>query len=257
MTWNLWWRFGPWKQRHPAILRTLERVKPDVVALQEVWRDDTTTQAEVLGRSLGMQSVYDSYFDIDGVGFGNAVLSRWPIVGSQTHRYANQRDDDAGRLVLRADIAGPAGVVQVFSTHLSWQLDESALRQRQVDELARFVNESGPRDGPALVCGDFNAEPDSDEIRMLTWTAQEPAGIAGFIDAWSEAGVGTGVTWSRDNPFAAQGSFPDRRIDYIFVGWPDATDSAGQIANGQQAGHEPVDDVWPSDHFAVVADVEL
>lgn len=257
MTWNLWWRFGPWEQRQPAILRTLERVKPDVVAIQEVWRDETTTQAEVLGTALGMESVYDSRFDIDGVGFGNAVLSRWPIVGSETHRYSNQRDDDAGRLVLRADVAGPDGSLQVFSTHLSWQLDESALRQLQVAELAGFVSDSGPCEGPAVVCGDLNAEPDSDEIRMLTGRAKDPVGIAPFTDAWAEAGAGAGVTWNRDNPHAAQGSFPDRRIDYILVRWPDSEDTTAQVISSQLAGNEPIDDVWPSDHFAVVADLEV
>ena len=35
-SWNLWWRFGPWADRQPAIDATLQRIAPDVVCLQEV-----------------------------------------------------------------------------------------------------------------------------------------------------------------------------------------------------------------------------
>ena len=47
MTWNIWWRFGPrWQDRQPGIRQTLERLDPDVVALQEVWSSAETTQAD-------------------------------------------------------------------------------------------------------------------------------------------------------------------------------------------------------------------
>ncbi len=37
VSWNLWWRFGPWEQRREAIAATLAEVGPDVCGLQEVW----------------------------------------------------------------------------------------------------------------------------------------------------------------------------------------------------------------------------
>ena len=37
MTWNLWWRFGPWVERLPAIVAVVREQQPDVVLLQEVW----------------------------------------------------------------------------------------------------------------------------------------------------------------------------------------------------------------------------
>ena len=39
-TWNVWWRFGPWAERQPAIAETLRRIDADVIALQEVWDVD-------------------------------------------------------------------------------------------------------------------------------------------------------------------------------------------------------------------------
>nr|WP_165491961.1 endonuclease/exonuclease/phosphatase family protein [Egibacter rhizosphaerae] len=37
LSWNVWWRFGPWRERQPAILEVLRRADADVVTLQEVW----------------------------------------------------------------------------------------------------------------------------------------------------------------------------------------------------------------------------
>jgi len=28
LTWNLWWRFGPWRQRHDAIAAVLAEAQP-------------------------------------------------------------------------------------------------------------------------------------------------------------------------------------------------------------------------------------
>ncbi|WP_327635957.1 hypothetical protein OHB24_38940 [Kribbella sp. NBC_00482] len=59
MTWNIWWRFGPrWRERQPGILSTIDRVTPDVVALQEVWGAEGTTQAEQFAETLGYHSTF-------------------------------------------------------------------------------------------------------------------------------------------------------------------------------------------------------
>ena len=33
MTWNLWWRFGPFGQRLPAIIDTMRQIDADVLCL--------------------------------------------------------------------------------------------------------------------------------------------------------------------------------------------------------------------------------
>jgi endonuclease/exonuclease/phosphatase family metal-dependent hydrolase len=92
MTWNIWWRFGPrWKDRQPALVETLRRVDPDIVALQEVWATDGMTQANEFGELLGLQAGFASPSypaapeppqipDHAGVKLGLGVLSRWPII---------------------------------------------------------------------------------------------------------------------------------------------------------------------------------
>ena len=55
MTWNIWWRFGPrWTERQPGLMETIRRFNPDVLALQEVWGDKESSQAEQIAmRSVG------------------------------------------------------------------------------------------------------------------------------------------------------------------------------------------------------------
>ena len=40
LTWNLWWQFGPWRERQPAILSVLQEQDADIVFLQEVWAQE-------------------------------------------------------------------------------------------------------------------------------------------------------------------------------------------------------------------------
>ena len=45
-TWNLWGRYGPWEARMPVIIENLRAINADIIALQEVWEDDITNQAD-------------------------------------------------------------------------------------------------------------------------------------------------------------------------------------------------------------------
>src|SRR5688500_7663238 len=74
-TWNVWWRFGPWEQRQPAILATLRALDADIICLQETWPE----QAASLAAELSMHHEAACGLELDDLEFGNAVLSRWPI----------------------------------------------------------------------------------------------------------------------------------------------------------------------------------
>jgi endonuclease/exonuclease/phosphatase family metal-dependent hydrolase len=160
--------------------------------------------------------------------------------------------------VLTAILDTPAGPQAFTVTHLAWQYDAGPLRVRQlgavVDQVARHRSEA-PDAPPPILGGDFNATPDSDEIRRLTGRAAPfRAGLV-FTDCWDAVGQGTGHTWTRDNPHAAEALWPRRRIDYLFVAWP----RPKPLANPQAAvlaGTEAVDGVVPSDHYAVVVDLD-
>src|SRR5215831_8216180 len=54
LSWNLWWRYGPWEYRREAIAATLTEVGPDLCGLQEVWGGPGGNLAADLARRLGM-----------------------------------------------------------------------------------------------------------------------------------------------------------------------------------------------------------
>jgi endonuclease/exonuclease/phosphatase family metal-dependent hydrolase len=259
LTWNLWWRFGPWGARQAAIVETLRRVDADIVCLQEVWETrDGQSQADDLAAALGLHAAYGAGLGLDLApeSLGNAVLSRWPITGTKVAMLPAPSGLDELRCVVRAGIDGPRGPLEVFTTHLNWRLDQSAVRQQQVRAICELVDETKrDRTYPPILCGDFNAEPDSDEIRMLTGLRDVPVPKLVFIDAWQARGDGgPGYTWSRDNPYTVVDPEPDRRIDYVLAGYP-REQGAGETVACSVEGIEAIDGVYPSDHYAVLAEL--
>jgi endonuclease/exonuclease/phosphatase family metal-dependent hydrolase len=259
LSWNLWWRFGPWEQRFPAIQETIRRLDPDVCALQEVWGDaDGTTSASRLADALGYEHVFATRIEMaPGVAFGNAVLSRWPIASSEHWPLpASRPDAEEQRTVLVADVDGPRGRLQVWCTHLNWRFDHSDVRQDQVRYICERIAARKPRTFPPILCGDMNAPPDSTEMMMLTGRTTTPVPKLVFHDAWEVAGPAgdPGVTWSNDNPYAGLDLEPARRIDYVYVGWPRAG-GAGHITAVEVVGRDAIDGVVPSDHYGVLAEI--
>jgi endonuclease/exonuclease/phosphatase family metal-dependent hydrolase len=243
-----------WRSRRQAILGVLRRWEPDVVCLQEVVENERGNQAGWLAAALGGWAfAYAGEPPAADAGrIGNAVLSRWPIETSSSVRLPYVPDEqEVPRVVVHARTDG----VDVFSTHLSWQLHDAALRERQVQALVLFVSEHAhpaARIGP-VVAGDLNAEPDSTAVRYLAGLTSLDGASTYLQDAWRLAGDGgPGLTWSNGNPIAALDQEPDRRIDYVFSSFHGRT-GAGRPVECRVVADEPVDGVWPSDHFGVLA----
>ncbi|WP_203715067.1 endonuclease/exonuclease/phosphatase family protein [Asanoa siamensis] len=260
MTWNLWWRFGEPERRRPAIRHVLREQRPDVLALQEVWADGDRNLAGWLADELGLHWVFGAGSDqetwrvrVDGgplLRNGVAVLSRWPIRAEKAYDLPG----DPSRAALSCLIDAPHGTIPFVTTHLS-VLSGSAGRSAQLDWLARHVA-TLPRDGhPAVVAGDFNAMPESDELRRFV--GELTVGYVPdqrLLDVWWFADPGDpGFTWDRANPHAAAWVAPSARIDYIHV--RQSSHRAGRVLGAHRAATTAVDGVWPSDHAAVVTDL--
>src|ERR671912_481415 len=254
LTLNIWNLDGDWRARRRAILSVLRDADPDVVCLQEVVESDRGNQAEWLAAELGGWSV--AYAGEPARGrpalFGNAVLSPRAIEATASTRLPHVPDDQE---VQRVAVHARTGGVDVFSVHLSWQLHDAALRERQVLALAPFVGErtdTAAAVGP-IVAGDLNAEPDSTAVRYLTGLASLDGTSTYFQDAWRLAGDGgPGLTWSDDNPHAALDREPERRLDYVLSGFHGRT-GAGVPLECRIVANAPIDGTWPSDHYGVLA----
>ena len=107
-----------------------------------------------------------------------------------------------------------------------------------------------------VLTGDMNAEPDSDEMRLLGGhkTAPSEPGLV-LVDAWRYADPALRPwTWDRANPHVAATMEPSARIDYILVG-PPRSDGRGHVRSIRRIGDAPVRGVWPSDHAGLVAEL--
>jgi endonuclease/exonuclease/phosphatase family metal-dependent hydrolase len=264
-TWNLWWRFGPWRQRRDAIAAVLAETRPDICGLQEVWATSTENLAAGLADELDMYWIWAASpaperwqrrIDDPTIQIGNAILSRWPISDEASQPLPAGSGKDECRTVLFGRVQSPAGAVPFFTTQLCSAIGQSAVRCRQVAAVSRFVAAHASSAFPPVVTGDFNAEPDADEMRLLGGYKTTPV-VPGLvlIDAWRYADPQiSGWTWDRRNPFVAATLEPDARIDYILVGMPTAT-GGGHVQSVQLIGHEPVHGVWPSDHAGLLAEL--
>jgi endonuclease/exonuclease/phosphatase family metal-dependent hydrolase len=277
LTLNVWNRSGPWASRRVAIERGLADEQADVVALQEVLdlKNGGLSQLAELGDGLYPHRAYAPAWTIDaasGFSMGNAVLSKLPIVEQAQVLLPNPMQHET-RSLLYVLLATAHGQLPLFVTHLDWQLDLSAVRCAQVafivDRIGDWVARAGQRPGadllPPLLAGDFNAEPDSDEIRFLCGRHALPTGDAlalgrgaCFYDCFRYCGgrERDGATFARNNPFAAAEGEPDRRIDYIFAGRPDRQ-RRGQPLRAWRCFDQPVEGCFASDHYGVAAEIQL
>ena len=160
-----------------------------------------------------------------------------------------------GMYIISTTIDSPHGPIGFTCTHLHWKWRHGETRERQVVALCELALRRRPRDGfPLLIVGDFNADPNSDEIRFMTGRHSIGDRRVLFYDAWEVAGDGgPGITWSNRNDYARSSLEPDRRIDYIFAGYPLANGS-GRLETCRVVCDDEVSGVWPTDHFGVYAE---
>jgi endonuclease/exonuclease/phosphatase family metal-dependent hydrolase len=256
LTLNLWNRADPWEQRLVVIRETLARLRPDLVTLQEVVHmpEHGFDQAALVAEGSGY---HRAHAEVPGpMPFGNALLSRWPIDYRDVVRLPDLGSGE-NRCALYTRVASPWGTLPVVTTHLNWKPRHGHIRIAQVRAItARIAALHDELDLPVVLTGDFNAEPESDEIRYLRGYTGLGEACVYYNDCFAAAGVGTGHTFVRRNPNARLAREPDRRLDYIFVAGPD-DQLRGVPLSCALCFDEAVDGVWASDHFGVWAEIEV
>ncbi len=251
-----------WDRRRPVLAAGLRELRPDVAALQEtVWGDGADQAAELLGP--GYQVARHSGRSADGVG---AVLaSRWPL-GAVREIDLHVTGRTAGfpwaaALAVEVLVPAPLGPLLLVHHKPSWQYGYARERELQAVATARFVEGLvAGRDLPVVLAGDFDDRPDSASIRFWTGRQSLEGRSVCYEDAWEAAHPGeAGHTFSPRNPLVTAGEMAlerGRRIDYVMVRC--GPHGPGLAVGGcRLAFDQPVEGVWASDHFGVVADLEL
>jgi endonuclease/exonuclease/phosphatase family metal-dependent hydrolase len=146
-------RRSPRPERRAAALALVERARPDVLVLNEALGcdlpgDAAQDYAKIFGFEHGRHATYEGIW-------GNAILSRWPILevrASLIHKHGPQN-----RGLLAVKVAFPEGDAWVATYHPHPWREPS----KRAEDLREFLASLG---GPAIVCGDFNAIDPADEI---------------------------------------------------------------------------------------------
>ncbi|MBI2421696.1 MAG: endonuclease/exonuclease/phosphatase family protein [Candidatus Hydrogenedentes bacterium] len=145
--------------RIAAIVRS---VSPDFVCLQEVDKNLPRTQlrdfpAEFASK-LGMHVVFEANYRFDGGEYGNATLSRMPIVTSRNLALPGPEGaEPRGCLGVTVDLGGEQ--LTLWNTHWGLQAGE---RKAQGAFLLQQIPPS-----PAIIVGDFNEDASGSGLKQL------------------------------------------------------------------------------------------
>jgi endonuclease/exonuclease/phosphatase family metal-dependent hydrolase len=259
VTLNIWNRQGPWGARLPLIRDGLRALDADAIGLQEVLGfPNLPSQADEIADGLGWHVHYVPAWQMGGgLTLGNAILSPHELLEVATLTLPTPPGIDT-RTVAFARVAHPHGPVPLFITHLTFQAHLGHVRCAQVRALADHVGELAPLDGPPpVLAGDFNADPDADEMRFLRGLTALGGHSVYFADAWLACHAeGPGWTYERRNPYSLRSREPSRRIDYVYSRGP-GHHLCGEPISVHVALDQPIEGIWPSDHHAVVADIAM
>ncbi len=254
-----WWRHVR-QDRLEAIAAFIRALDADVVTLQEVTiltadgvvHDQPAELARLTGLSVGYGAVHSFPLvepergrAIGSAMWGNAILTREPIVDGFTEGLPRAADDDLvepvgtdhplagarygdvepGHREARCAVGGVVAGTGIVTTHLTYIGREQ--RTHQVEALAAIAGERTGPARPLVVTGDLNVAVDGAEVRSLH---------DAFADAFEAIGVPAGDARRRTSGLSA--------IDHVFV--------RGLAVDGCRVATEAGD---LSDHRPVVAEL--
>jgi len=179
--------------------RVIKSVQPDLVAVLEIDRATRRSagvdQVAELARLTGMTYYFGKCRDYQGGEFGQAVLSKWPLTNEVLPLPGSP---EFGARILQINrVQPPSGIpdLMFLSTHLSHGVSP-ADRLAQIEFINQWLQTQSP-DTLAILTGDFNATPESEELQRL-------------LPHWRDVGaVNSAATFKADQPRI--------RIDYIFA----------------------------------------
>lgn len=268
-TMNIWGFAESCERRNDLMREGITELSPDLLAFQEAGHEEGRHQVtEILS---GMDYHILHQFEVSDAQGNNAncLASRWPFEFVEFLSFQvtpNAQSYPLAAMAVRVDAPEPIGPLLFVNSKPSWELNRELERELQAIELARMIERHRVRDGfPVVVAGDFDATPDSASIRFLSGRQSLGGMSTHLLDAWVQAGDGfQGHTWTHENAFAdsiirrvIRQPNHARRIDYIFLGSPHDYSQYAQFRKCRVVLNQPAGDVWPSDHYAVYAEIDV
>jgi endonuclease/exonuclease/phosphatase family metal-dependent hydrolase len=179
------------------LARVIRSADPDLVALQEVDRGTRRAsgvdQAAELGRLTSMKDFFGKALDFSGGEYGEAVLSRLPVLSVTNHPLPFSPGHES-RAALEIGVELRNGShCHFIGTHLDHtrEPDDREAQARALNQL--FATDDALR----LLVGDLNAEPSARSMEIL-------------LEHWARAGA------DLDRPTFPSDA-PERTIDYVLM----------------------------------------
>ncbi|NLC69615.1 MAG: hypothetical protein GX754_12725 [Clostridiaceae bacterium] len=186
--------------------RVIQKYGPDIVGLNEVRglgnaEQFFTGQEQTLAEMLGYHYYFAKAIDFDSGPYGNALLSRFPIIYAETRMIEDPpvKDEDAyyeTRCILKARLDVNGGL-NVYVSHYGLANSEKLNAVKKTLELMKTDK------GPLIFMGDLNMEPDDERLVPIFEVLKDTAGPS--------AGPGN------DKLLTFPSDAPEIKIDYIFV----------------------------------------
>ncbi len=153
------------------IAKVIRQSRADIVALQEVdqrtKRNGGVDTLATLGEMTKRRPLFGKSMTFDGGEYGNALLIRGTIERHSVHAIPASFGREP-RSILRAEVRlrGCKYPLLVMATH--WDHESQVDRMAGAELANRLANESPNL--PALLAGDFNANPANAAVKMLSGT---------------------------------------------------------------------------------------
>ncbi|MFQ3578250.1 MAG: endonuclease/exonuclease/phosphatase family protein [Verrucomicrobiia bacterium] len=164
-----------------AVARMILLGQPDLLAVGEIGDDDDLRDLQDRLSKAGLSFPHTTRLEAAEGGRHLAFLSRWPVL---SHGSTNDvlLDPSQSRLRMRRGIldvtvgletAKAKGSLRIVAVHLKSRRpvpqDEAVLRRLEAGALRKHLDAiaSADSEAPLLVCGDFNATRDSEEMREV------------------------------------------------------------------------------------------
>ncbi|GHC54061.1 endonuclease/exonuclease/phosphatase family protein [Ulvibacter litoralis] len=229
----------PTKNVPNIISELIEDEKPDVLFIQEFYRDSTIHFSGYPYQYIHFRKNKNKKGELKENALGHAILSKYPLVNTGAFDFKNTYNN-----TIYADVVKGTDTIRLYNLHLRsmgvlpsvaylQEGDKAKLRKRmatsfmeQQDQVEKILAHKAKTKHPVLLCGDFNNTAFSYIYNQISEDMK---------DAFVEKGTGIGTTYLFD--------FYPMRIDFIFTS-----------ENFEVLKYKSIKETF-SDHFPVSATV--